>query len=274
VSAEIPIGIGASETHVEVGPPSGELTAHGDHGWVWQLTALSVILGMMLATAVRTTEHIQKLGLPSIRGGAAASALSHLRERSQKLEKTAAELQAKVDDYRANLSDGGKSSKLLQEQVAESRAMAGFAPVHGQGLEIELDNSPLPVLAGTENMREGYLVSFDDVNGLVSELLAAGAEAIAVGGRGARTPERFVISTVVRPAEHGIVINGTPLQPPYRILAIGNAKNLRSALEMPEGIIVNKSLVLLRMIKIKESRDLVLPAYRHGGADHPAPAHQ
>jgi uncharacterized protein YlxW (UPF0749 family) len=57
------------------------------------------------------------------------------------------------------------------------------------------------------------------------------------------------------------VVNGIQLSAPYTILAIGNSKELRSALEMPNGLLQNRALDLLKMIVIEEADELVLPEY-------------
>lgn len=225
---------------------------------MWQVSLLSIALGAMLALAIRTTAHIQSLGLPSNRFGVPAATLSRYKEQNEKLEKEVAELRFKVTEFRQSRTNGNQASELLRKQLVEYQAVLGFAPVKGPGLIITLRNSPQTYLPGTDP--EDYLTNALDVNGLVSELWAAGAEAVAVSGKGSE-PQRFVISTTVQQAGEGIRVNGRLLRAPYRIQVIGNPKELNAAIQMPDGIIDARALKPLRMIEIEETKGIVLPAY-------------
>ena len=73
------------------------------------------------------------------------------------------------------------------------------------------------------------------------------------------------------------MVNSTSMAPPYEITAIGNPKELRAALEMPEGIIQVRGLgeEVLKMVVIQEASDLVLPGYTGArSAPHQASANR
>lgn len=237
--------------------------APSEHGWVWQVTALSVLLGVMLALAIQTTSRIKFLGLPSNRFGVSAATLSRYKDQNEKLQVEISELRDRVNEFRLSTKDGDRASTLLKQQLADYEAVLGFAPVKGPGLVITLHHSPIPLLQGT--VASDYLANNDDVNGLVSELWAAGAEAIAISGAGA-PPQRFMIATTVQPAGEGVMVNGRVLKAPFRIQVIGNPKELRAAVRMPDGIVSARGLEDLKMIEIKESEQLVLPAFSRGGS--------
>jgi uncharacterized protein YlxW (UPF0749 family) len=232
--------------------------ARSEHGWVWQVSLLSIALGAMLALAIRTTAHIRSLGLPSNRFGVPVATLSRYKEQNEKLEKEVSELRAKVTEFKLSSKNGDQASELLRKQLQEYQAILGFAPVKGPGLRITLRHSPQQYLPGTDP--NDYLTNALDVNGITSELWAAGAEAIAVSGAGSE-PERFVVSTVVQQSGDRIRVNGRLLRAPYRIEVIGNPKELNAALQMPDGIVEARALKPLRMIQIEEIQRLVLPAY-------------
>lgn len=244
-----------------------------DYAWVWQVTALSLALGLMLALAIRTTERIRNSGLPSNRYGASAADLSRYQEQNEKLRREIEQLRQNLEEYQTNARLGRSSSRQLQKQLLEYKALMGYGAVRGRGLKITLRDSPLDVLPGFS--RSDYQIADRDISALVNELWAAGAEAIALAGAGGGPPERFVLrTTVTHPPGNTrqVVVNGRVLSPPYTLLAIGSPKDLRKALEMPEGIIQNLGLEVLQMIKVEESRDLVLPAYRSSGPDRVAAA--
>jgi len=252
------MSVSAADQSVESASPVETPATQSEHGWVWQVSALSIVLGAMLALAIRTTAHIGSLGLPTNRFGVPAATLSRYKEQNEKMALEVAELRAKADAFRVNQTNGDQSSQLLRKQLREYQAVLGFAPVKGPGLLITLRNSPQSHLPGTD--ARDYLANADDVNGLVSELWAAGAEAIAISGAGT-PPERFVVSTTMQAAGNGIRANGRALQAPYQIRVIGNPKELNAAVRMPEGIVQARGLDVLRMIQIEETQGLVLPAY-------------
>lgn len=266
------MSVSAADQPVDTALPTDAPAAPSEHSWVWQVSALSIVLGGMLALAIRTTAHIGSLGLPTNRFGVPAATLSRYKELNERLEQDVSELRVQADAYRSNQSNEGQTSRLLRKQLGEYQAILGFAAVKGPGLSIVLRNSPQPYLPGTDP--KDYLTNALDVNGLTSELWAAGAEAIAVSGGGSK-PERFVISTTVQQAGDRIRVNGRLLQAPYRIQVIGNPKELHAAMQMPDGIIENRALKPLRMIQIEETQALVLPAYTSGSAPvNPPAAHQ
>lgn len=266
------MSVTTAEKQVETPVAAEQAATPSEHGWVWQVTALSILLGAMLALAIQTTNRIKFLGLPSNRFGVSAATLSRYKDQNEKLQKEISELRDQVNEFRLSSTDGNRASSLLRKQLADYEAILGLAAVKGPGLAITLRSSPLPRLPGTNP--SDYLANSDDVNGLVSELWAAGAEAISVAGAG-EPAQRFVVSTTVQPAPGGVLINGRVLKAPFVIQVIGNPKELRAAVRMPEGIVSARSLDMLKMIEIKESDHLVLPAFsRSDRAGNPQAANE
>jgi uncharacterized protein YlxW (UPF0749 family) len=251
----------------EISAHSEERAAHSDRQWVWQVTALSLILGIMLALALRTTAHIRRAGLPDRISGD----LQKLQDRNADLETTRDTLREEIGTARLTASDGEKAATNLREQLQQYRAMAGYAAVQGPGLVITLRDSPIR-LPGTEELARAYLLEpAVDLRGVVNELWAAGAEALAVAGAD-RKYERFVVSTSVQALDRSALVNGRHLAPPFYIRVIGNPKELKAALEMPEGIVKIRGLDELRMIVLKETKQLELPAFANARvADTPRP---
>lgn len=89
------------------------------------------------------------------------------------------------------------------------------------------DSSPLPSSpgagAGTVNR-----VMDSDVQIAVNGLWSAGAEAISVNG------QRITSTTAIRTAGSAILVDFRPLSPPYRITALGDPAQLRSAVTESE----------------------------------------
>lgn len=239
-----------------------------DFSWVWQVTVLSLVLGVMLALALRTTAHIRSIGLPD-RG---FTDLAAIRKENAKLQLEQQGLDKEVQAFSNSVNSERDSGKALRQQLVEYRALTGYAPVQGPGIEIVLRDSPQPMLPGTESLRDAYLLNIErDVKGVVNELWAAGAEAIAVAGKDGQF-ERFIVTTTITAGPgRSAVVNGKTLALPLTLRVIGNPKELRGALEMNEGILLKTGLRELRMIDIKEKQQLELPAYANTGVAGSAP---
>jgi len=242
--------------------PAAAENAHGDHGWVWQVTGLSMILGVMLALAINTTSRIKDSGLPWKGLGVSAAILSTYKEQNETLQGEIKSLRHQVDDLQQGARGNTEASRVLKEQLQEVRMLAGLVAVHGPGLKVTLRDSPVKRLSDVSpEDSQQYLVHDADLNGLVEELKAAGAEALAISGVDPRNMQRVVVNTTARCVGPNAVVNGTQLSAPYTIYAVGNPKDLRSALEMRNGYIQTRYLDVLKMINIEESQELVLPEY-------------
>ncbi len=232
--------------------------------WVWQVTALSLALGVMLALAMRTTARLKKAGIPSSRLGVSAAVLSAYREQNDRQGDEIARLRDQAQQFRESFNSTSKSQDMLKQQLDELRGLAGMTSVYGPGLRISLKDSTetqlrVPGLPPEEY--ENFNVHDQDINGLINELKAAGAEAIAISGADGRNLQRVVVTTTARCVGPNTIVNGVQLSAPYTILAIGNQKELRAALEMPNGFVETRGLDLLKMIQIEEADRVVLPEY-------------
>lgn len=245
--------------------PSLLVTAPGerpDTVWVWQVTALSLVLGALLALAMATTNRIRNSGMPGPRFGVTGAILASSREKNEELQTEIKDLRKRLGDFEKSVENESKSMALLKKELEEIKLLSGLAAVEGSGIKITLRDSTetrLPNLSPEE--LEGYLVHDQDINGVINELKAAGAEALAISGADPKNMQRLVVTTTARCVGPVAIINGAQLSAPYTIYAIGNPKDLHGAMEMPNGYIENRGLKLLKMYTIEESEHLVLPEF-------------
>ncbi|HEY0484648.1 MAG TPA: DUF881 domain-containing protein [Mycobacteriales bacterium] len=195
--------------------PSGKGRRAG--AWIGLLTAL---LGFAIAVQVKSTE--SRSALPTARQEDLVRILDDLSAREERLRREIADLQA----TRGQLTTGAagadaalKETRRLTEQLG---VLAGTVPATGPGVVITL----------TER---GKQLSADTVLDAVEELRGAGAEAIQIGGQGGAV--RVGTSTYFLDGDRGIVVDGTLLRGPYRIVAIGDAATLAAALAIPGGVV-------------------------------------
>lgn len=142
-------------------------------------------------------------------------------DRADALSKHAAALRQEVDDLtrrRAGAAQGPEASALQAAGQA-----AGTVPVSGPSVTVTLTDAPASVQpAGVAD--DLLVVHQQDIQAVVNELWAAGAEAMTIQGQrvGARTGIKCVGNTVV--------LHGVPYAPPYVITAIGDQTRMEQGL--------------------------------------------
>ena len=192
----------------------------------------------------------------SLKGGQPfmSSALSN---RQQTLRQITAEL--------SNYS-GKKPSKVIRNApVDQANLLAGLTPVQGPGVVVTLTDSkkPFPYPKGfPAGMIPPNIIHDSDINQVVNELRAAGAEAIAINN------QRLIATSAVRCAGPTVYINNTPQEPPFVIQAIGDPKALTAMLTASGGIASQMRQFDPAMFFIRQAATLTLPAYAGQGEMH------
>ncbi len=150
-------------------------------------------------------------------------------------------------------------SAASDKQLGEARFLAGLTPVQGPGVVVTLNDSQKSLPSMPSGMAPPNIIHDSDINQVVNELKAAGAEAIAVND------QRLVATSSVRTAGPTILINFTPTTPPFVVKAIGSPKTLATALNMPGGVASQLKSYDSAMFSVKEARALTLLAYTGTG---------
>lgn len=232
--------------------------------WIWQVSMLSIVLGMLLAAALKTQQNIRvKSGIPTTRVSGLAQALLDEKDRNRLLQKEITDLRAKVDAYEQAGREGTSQGRLLGEELKKAKFLAGLVPAQGAGVEVTLRDSRRtpPVDLGPE-LEQDYIIHDLDLRNFVNELLANGAEAIAVNDRD--SSQRIIASTSIRCVGGIIRVNDVAMAPPFVISAIGPPDVLESALEMRGGIIEQFRPIEglgSGMVQVRKKRHLTVPAY-------------
>jgi uncharacterized protein YlxW (UPF0749 family) len=124
----------------------------------------------------------------------------------------------------------------------------GLTPVRGSGIQVTVEAGRavgFPVPATVEAI---------DLAGITNELWAAGAEAIAVGGR------RVLARSAFSQSGLRIVLDGAVLRPPYVIQAIGQADEMEAVLRVRGGFVDGLRAVGVT-VRVERRDVLRLPAY-------------
>lgn len=156
--------------------------------------------------------------------------IEQIRERGAQVEALsgrAAELSAQVD----RLQSGGALPSALLEVNELDRWVNGSSPVRGPGLVVRLTDGSGGGLVEPGDAPAESRVRDADVQFVVNELWAAGAEAIAVND------ERLTSLSAIRNAGDAILVDLQPLNgPTYTIEAVGDAEEMQVAFARSAGL--------------------------------------
>ena len=169
-------------------------------------------------------------------------------------------LQSEVTEARIRLYkyEGEMASrKTILNEAAQNlenlRILAGITKVEGEGVEILVTDKK-------------HILNGSDLLGIIEELRAGGAEAIAVDNR------RLVTRGAFEKRKKTIYLNSARLHSPYKIKAIGNSKILYQAITLPGGIKDALSSLEGVSLSIKQNDNLKLSAIKSKTEYHYAKA--
>lgn len=232
--------------------------------WIIQISIMSIVLGMLLAAALKTQWSIRNSsGIPTTRFSGLAQALLDEKERNKLAQKEILELRAKVDRYEAASGTVNAKSQLLLDELQKVKFFAGLTPAYGKGVEITLRDSPkAPPSDADPNLLQFYVIHDSDLRDFVNELVANGAEAVAISDKS--STQRYVSKSAIRCVAGIIRVNDVPMGPPFIITAIGPAELMAGAIQMRGGLLDNFRFIeglAKSMVQIKIKEDLSVPAY-------------
>lgn len=196
--------------------------------YTWQIpvAVACIVLGVMVGLQYRT-----QLSTTPIQVDDRRKTLELVRT----LEAERNKLSTEITDLRGRMAEledaSGKResvSKQMQEQLNRSRIEAGLTGLKGPGVEIVLSDSPRT--PGMDEDPYFYIVHDVDLQAVVNELWAAGAEAVSIND------QRVVTRTSIRCVGPTVLVNGVRLAAPYTVKGIGPS-DLETALRMPGGFI-------------------------------------
>lgn len=233
-------------------------------GWIIQISALCVVLGMLLAAALKTQWSIRNSsGIPTTRFSGLAQALLDEKDRNKLAREEIIDLRAKVDKYEMASGKVTTKSQLLSDELQKVKFMAGLTPAYGKGVVITLRDSPKrPPSNADPNLVQFYVIHDSDLRDFVNELIANGAEAVAISDKS--STQRVIAKTAIRCVGGVIKINDVPMGPPFAVTAIGPPDLLSGAIEMRGGLMDNFRFIdglAKSMVQIRAKDDLVVPAY-------------
>lgn len=176
---------------------------------------LTAILGFAIAVQVRSNSSSDNL--TNAREDDLIRILDDQNARAERLNQQIADLRQTLDALRASGNSDAVAEHQAEQEVEALRVLLGTVPATGPGVAVTITDPQ-------------HRLKAEDLLDVVEELRGAGAESIQFG------PVRVGTSTNFTDRGGGVSVDGQTLQPPYRVLAIGEPKTLDTALNIPGGV--------------------------------------
>jgi uncharacterized protein YlxW (UPF0749 family) len=213
------------------------------------IAMICIVLGLMLGVQFKSVKTNNATNVGQSRS---EEAQIRLKEMSSKLEET----EKKLKEYQDAALKDNNTTQVVKKDIEQLKMAAGMVAARGAGIIITVDDntSASKTLGQLGQYVENYIVHDKDIQVLVNELRAIGAEAISVNG------QRLVSKSEIRCVGPTISINNTKVAVPFEIKAIGNPDSLENSLTMPGGVIESWFEPYLK-VKIKKQNDITVPKY-------------
>jgi uncharacterized protein YlxW (UPF0749 family) len=177
------------------------------------LFAVALVIGVLLVGQLRS--QARPIELSSLSAQELSTLIQTLSSLNVQQSDGLADLREQIRDYERAEVEGRSAREVSEEALVQLTAFGGLRGVTGQGIVIDIEGSFDPTA----------------VNDLIYELRNAGAEAIAVDDI------RITASSVAVLGTGAIEIDGVPIGQQFSISAIGSPDGLRSAIQLPGGIL-------------------------------------
>ncbi|RXT15422.1 DUF881 domain-containing protein [Ammoniphilus sp. CFH 90114] len=221
------------------------------------MSLVALVFGFMISFSVKYTKQVQVWEeIPE--------QLDKKQEIQEQMIKEQVEKQALMDQlvtvkqevsaFEKELASKEAYGEGLLEELQTLRMWGGVIPVKGRGVAVTLTESTQQKdnLGGEATVRE------ETLRQIINELFAAGAEAVSLNGQRLTTHSAIVYSGLV------MLVNDTKINAPYEILAIGDPVILKTALDMPGGVLDHLRRYSNAGMLIEKKDEVELPAFTGG----------
>jgi uncharacterized protein YlxW (UPF0749 family) len=181
---------------------------------------LCMVLGIAIVTQVRQTESGDSL--ETARPADLLVLLDSLQQREAALNTEVADLQRTLTALQSSGSNDQAAIENARARLGALSILIGTVGATGPGVTLTIgDTAPG--------------VSPETMLDVINELRAAGAEAMEIRNGSGQPAVRVGVDTWVIGSAGALNVDGTPLSPPYSVLAIGDPPTLAAAMNIPGG---------------------------------------
>ena len=235
--------------HVTTAPPRERTRL--THSLVLLLPA--VLFGLLVSVQWRTQAERNEL---TVRYNTPLlDAAKTLQNEQNALKVTLAELRTELDRIQTSASTQSDAAKDLQSRIDGLKTVAGLNERAGDGVEIILDDARGAAAAKDV---EKSICHNTDLTDIVNQAWRGGAEAIAIND------ERIVGSSSIYCVGSTIMVNGTLMSPPFKVLVIGPQNELLATYDDPTQLrdIKQRRDIYGLGFRVSRATGLHLPPYR------------
>ncbi len=150
--------------------------------------------------------------------------LSDLEARKDRLSQEIVQLQTTQQQLAAGSQGRAAALDAAAKRARDLGILAGTLPAQGPGVQVQF-------LPGGPGLKAAVLLD------AVEELRDAGAEALEIDGGNGVAVRIVASSWFVDAPGAGIEVDGQPLTGPYSLIAIGDPQTMRTALNIPGGVV-------------------------------------
>jgi uncharacterized protein YlxW (UPF0749 family) len=230
--------------------PSSERTRL-THSLVLLLPA--VLFGLLVSVQWRTQSERNEL---TVRYNTPLlDAAKTLQNEQNTLKLQLADLRAALDQIQMSASTQSGAAKDIQARIDDLKTVAGLNERLGDGVEIILDDARGAAAAKDV---EKSICHNTDLTDIVNQAWRGGAEAIAVND------ERIVGSSSIYCVGSTIMVNGTLMSPPFKVLVIGPQNELLATYDDPTQLrdIKQRRDIYGLGFRVSRATGLHVPPYR------------
>jgi len=186
---------------------SAERTARAQRLIIISLIALA--LGFLLVVQLRSQAAVAR-PLAAQDDTSVALLINDLNRANNQLIQQGVALAQQEAQLRQALAAGGTDAQSIQKELTALREINGDVPVHGPGLQIQI---------------QGTVLDFE-LQDALNSLRNAGAEAMALNGY------RIISSTPVQSRGNTLLIDGHAVSAPLSLLVVGDPEQLGPAADL------------------------------------------
>jgi uncharacterized protein YlxW (UPF0749 family) len=185
-------------------------------------TASLVLVAFGLLVTIAALQTSRNASVDEASRASLIDQISQRRHSVADLQRQLSNAQARRLELQRAVTRLDTQTQATQARLTRVQSRAGFAPVHGPGIQATVNSAPGSTTAD--------LVRDSDLALLADALWAAGAEAISVNG------ERLTVLSAFRNVGIAILVNSRPVNPPYVFDVIGDPDTLpANLLSSPVG---------------------------------------
>lgn len=151
------------------------------------------------------------------------------KEKNIDLTMQLADAQKSLETYRSQSASSDQVNEQIKSELDRANTLSGMTDLKGRGVVVTLTDSTRPATDINGNY-EQYIIHDGDLRMVLTELLGAGAEAVAIND------QRIVGTSAVRCVGNTIMINDVKVAPPFVFTAIGEPSTLEAALYIKGGV--------------------------------------